>query len=426
LIEFVTSAIRKQRTGDFKAAVESASEAALAAHGWLVRDPLESIMAKAGKERWAEVDDAVVAAKTRHRRILDGLVKATETVERAWLLDHDYGNPATKYDPALRRAVKEYRRKHPSPIRITAAGSRADPVALLLDTVSNEMQATWTKMLRRTAYLDHVLAVARFNHPGRGSVGKDDIDALLNRALPGLRARLADGATFAAATWADGHATGAARMLPQALAEARKALKGTADERIAAAERIRSLQWLLAALRMVQWRCLWPIVGDGEALVEAARLPIAPDGGPTLKALATLARRQPADGAAVATAGRVSELIIRHERNKAITRFRLVNADGSASVLVKATGFKADSTGLVNGADTEVAGTWRRGSGEGELLLGRAALVARAKASFDGFLESELRGIWLRVPHSLSLRFGWVEGYDGPINPVRYLVGHAG
>jgi len=358
--------------------------------------------------------------------LLSALATATEQLERAWQLDHDFAHPAMKYDPALQRAVKKYRSAHPSPVRITAAANKIDPVAAILDTVSTELRSIWTKMIRRTAYLDQILAVTRFNHPGRGAVVEDDADAVLTRVLPGLHARLTDGATFAAAAWADGHAAAAARLLPTALAEARKALNESADDRIAAADRIRTLQWVIAAMRVVQWRCLWPHVGDAASLVEAASLPIRPAVEPAARTPQALTRRQPRSGSAVTVVGRVDDLAITHERNKPITRFRLVSEDGIASVLVKVTGFKVDSTGMVAGADAVVTGTWRREGGKGELLLGRTSLAARRKESFDGFLESEIRDVWLCVPHSLSMRFGWVKGFDGPLNPVRYKVGHDG
>jgi hypothetical protein len=150
--------------------------------------------------------------------------------------------------------------------------------------------------------LDRIRAVVRFNKPG--PAGQEvDADELGSSALAGLRDRLSHGATLAAATWADYMAVSASRALGDAITNAARLDGASLEESIAAADAIRELQWLIAALRNVQWRCLWPTFGDAAALHEGAKLTLRGERAVQARGVAAVARRRPRQGASIAVVG---------------------------------------------------------------------------------------------------------------------------
>jgi hypothetical protein len=428
---FSPAEVRRAQVAELRASLDSGRKTIKESWWSLERDPVPSLLRQARRGRWAEVDKAVGRAKARNASKLDKCATSSSKLDRAMNLRFDFAESEQVFDDKTRQAISTRlpRVAKGSPrVKAFLAGrkSRFDPVGDATGSTATTLREIWMRHLQRTAYLDRVRAVARFNQPA--STGREvDSSELVRTALSGLRERLSKGATLATASWADYMAASASQSLGDAIAYAAGLDDDVAfEESIAAADSIRELQWLIAALRNVEWRCLWPTVGEADRLQNAATLSLRGESAVRARSAGAVARRRPRSGALVAVVGEVTELEISHEaRGKSVTWIALQDRGDDQTVSAKITGFKGDTTGLVVGSAARIAGTWRRSGNNRWVQVERRAISQEAKRSFRAFLEWESRKVWMAVPHGLMVAPSWVPGFDGPLNPVRFKTGHA-
>ena len=408
-------------------------------------NPTSALTQLAELGRWERLSRSATQRKDVVRRTVTRLGDLTESSEADFYLTQQTlaGRAFLRVDSSAVEDVRAglvERGIDPKYARRALQGAAA-PLDRNFSIAAQGLTAAWTRALRRDAEMNLVRSVADFNlhlaQAASAAQGPQELTSAVTRlresVIEELSERLRKGQeSYIPLSAARGIAV-ASELLSSAAIPLMASVKQDDHQEaesvgLVAADCTRDLLWLIAVLKNVTWRCLWPHVAGVASLGEAAALPLLAK-PPSVRRIdpSGLGRRQ-ASSTKLELAGVVEHVAITHEaKGKPVTRFQVSAAD--AKFVVQVNGFKADSTGCVPRSFAAFTGEWDdtpvQVEGEkypGRLVVSRQSITEERTASFEGYLRWLTSPIYLSVPHGLAIRSTWVAGAHGPLNPFRYAV----
>lgn len=435
---------RTARLRDYQSAAQAARAVNKTIEKMTAADIAEPIAQAASAGRWqTTVLSSIKNRQTELRNLSHGeLATASEQLENVWRFLPDIALPQSiPYAKTVSKEAVEskLREKGLDPkISKFVFGVRRKPLGIDtgLQAATNSCKATWEELIRQDAQLGLALAVTQFNVATSGNqTGSPPkiTDALFKEILEDIRQALRKQGPAGAALTAEWRLLQVSKELStRAIPAASMIFRATypnakaAETAVKISSHLRELLWLSAALKLISWRCAWPLAGDATALVEAAALPLARKTAMTPRvAVAAIAKNTRSSSKEVEVLAIIEKVEIRHEtKNKPVTTLTLREPGKEERVLATVPGYKADSTGAVAGTAVLLKGSCKAGaSGKpGSLQVGREPIIKQRNSSFTDYLKAETYHIYSAVPHALCIQSSWIPGADGPLNPFRYGV----
>jgi hypothetical protein len=316
------------------------------------------------------------------------------------------------------------------------------PLDSPLDWWSQELAAAATSRLSALAGADVGEAVARFNTLYRTRPGVSDPTpgvlrrqtAELNDLWRGLHAAMRTAAARTLGATARRTERRLARLLDSLVVMAaglarQRAMSNRAalgPRSIAVADAIQSALSARSAARLLDWIAGWPekssLFGEWRTAARSRAFRSSYTAPSMTKLQDVVDDPHRFDGKVVTVAGEVGPVAIRHLGEKVVSSTSLSDPDGTVLRLGLAH-IKLDSGGLVMGSYAQVTGTFRQAAEEFDtptLVIDRRTLSEDSARSWLDWITLQLRPIVTPTPHSLTARWSWVPGVDGPGNLLRY------
>jgi hypothetical protein len=432
-----TEAIQRERLGQIADAIQAVSSLSLAG-GSIPADPSRALYGLAKRGEWSRLASTAEARKAALQvRTLAKLRDSTDRLEWSFAaadLVHTT-RPFPARDPITRADIEsKLTQAGKDPALAAAVFKRRSGVALAgpLETSSQSCGDMWTALLRRDAVFNLALVVGNYNiHRRSRSLPAQAVDFASFRDTVYREMRIA--AKYSAWDLAQVGSSSVVAASSQLEAAIRYAASlprpGTTDAAVASVDAVDTMVGLLsliAALKTLTWRLMWPHVGGGTELQSAlAQVKSRPESLPALAAAGDFLRRTKSSTRPVSIVGEVVEVSITHEaRGKAVTRMTIRDFDSGDELPVEVNGFKADAGGAVEGVAVRLTGEWLKDAKGARLRVGREATAGNRHASTGSYLAWLSAAVYEPRPHGLMIHPAWLKKSPAPLNPIRYGVSY--